>query len=77
MPSPRAIYGRQELVEIVVGGLLLFTGWILAFLMTIRIIVPDIPLSVLSYFTSVVGLGLSIHGFVTMFSARRKLGETE
>ncbi|MGC8983220.1 MAG: hypothetical protein ACP5KA_05695 [Desulfurococcaceae archaeon] len=72
MPSSKTIYGRQELVEIVVGGVLLFTGWILAFLMTIRVIAPDIYLSILSYFISIVGLGLSMHGFVTMFSARGK-----
>ncbi|MEL9999945.1 MAG: hypothetical protein QXH02_00720 [Desulfurococcaceae archaeon] len=67
----------KENLELLVGIALLFSGWLIIFLVVIRVFHienPDllIAISLLCYALSLAGLALTSHGLVTMFIIRRK-----
>lgn len=63
---------HREKLEIIIGSLLLLAGWITTLLMVIKVVPPSVPLSLLCYAISIIGLALSTHGIVSLFLPRRK-----
>jgi len=71
---------RDEIfLEIVLGAVLILAGFILSFLMVIKVIASSLFLSLFSYALSTAGLGLGItaaHGLVPK-KPKRRLNEHE
>ena len=66
-------------LEIVLGAVLILAGFILSFLMVIKVIASSLFLSLFSYALSTAGLGLGItaaHGLVPK-KPKRRLNEHE
>ncbi|MEM4481877.1 MAG: hypothetical protein QXK88_00810 [Desulfurococcaceae archaeon] len=70
MPSRMEKY--SEKLEIMIGSFMLFTGWFVTFLAVIRVIPSNIPLLLLCYALSIMGLALSIHGVVSLISTSKR-----
>lgn len=62
----------EESLYIFTGFLLVMGGWLLVFLMVIRIISPDMLLSLFAYAISLVGLVLGFYGLFTRLVTTRK-----
>ncbi|MEM0217991.1 MAG: hypothetical protein QW721_01625 [Desulfurococcaceae archaeon] len=67
----------KETLEILVGSTLLFSSWLIIFLVVIGIINPPTPeltilTSLLCYMFSVIGLALASHGVVVRVVAKKK-----
>jgi len=71
---------RDEIfLEIVLGAILILAGFILSFLMVIKVIASSLFLSLFSYALSTAGLGLGItaaHGLMPK-KPKRRLNEHE
>jgi hypothetical protein len=63
---------EKEVVEIVVGGLLLVVGFLMSFLMVIDIIEKSIILSILAFSLSLAGLTIGLYGIYGLVLSRRK-----
>lgn len=61
----------KEVYEILVGLLMLLVGFILPYLMVIRVIVPNLELSLFSYAISLIGLVLGLHGIYGLVASRK------
>lgn len=62
----------REIIEIIVGGLLLVAGFIISFFMVIDIIEKSIPLSIFAFSISFAGLLIGFHGIYGMVVMRRR-----
>ncbi len=58
----RAWHGSVKMI--VLGGTFLLTSWVLLLLLTIRFIIPSLPLALLAYAGSVAGLTIGVFGAV-------------
>jgi len=71
---------RDEIfLEIALGAILILAGFILSFLMVIKVIASDLFLSLFSYALSIAGLGLGVtaaHGLMPK-KPKKKLNEYE
>jgi hypothetical protein len=63
---------EKEVVEIVVGGLLLVVGFLMSFLMVIDIIEKSIILSILAFSLSLAGLTIGLYGIYGLVLSRRR-----
>lgn len=55
---------RGSVKLIILGGTFLLTSWFLLLLLTIRRLPPSLPLALLAYAGSVVGLAIGVFGTV-------------
>ncbi len=58
----RAWRGSVRLIAL--GGAVLFTSWLILLLLTIRLLPPSLPLSLVAYAGSVAGLAIGLFGAV-------------
>lgn len=77
MNNSRSYTYRKEELEIAVGTTLLFTSWLIIFLVVIEVIEPPSPelmilVSFLCYIASVVGLALASHGLVVRIIEKKR-----
>ena len=61
----------KEVYEILIGFCFMLIGFMLPFLMVIKIIESSIELSLFSYAISLIGLALGLHGIYGLMVARR------
>jgi cytochrome c biogenesis protein CcdA len=52
----------REVYEMLVGFTLVFTAFILSFMMVVGVLEKDIPLSLLAYSMSLAGIVVGLHG---------------
>ena len=62
---------------ILVGLVLLLIGFLLPFVMVLRLVEPTLPLGFVSYLASFMGLVIGLYGVVTIGVARRKKHDEE
>ena len=55
---------RGSVKLIVLGGSVLLTSWLFLLVLTIRLLPPSLPLSLLAYAGSVAGLAIGVFGAV-------------
>jgi hypothetical protein len=55
---------RGSVKLIVLGGSALLTSWLLLLALTIRLIIPSLPLALVAYAGSVAGLAIGVFGAV-------------
>jgi uncharacterized membrane protein len=65
----------KELVELVIGFLMLISGWMLSFLIVLEILPKNFILTLLAYALSLMGLALALHGFTGILMLRIKRGK--
>jgi len=63
---------EREVVEIVVGGLLLVVSFLVSFLMVIDVIEKSIILSILAFSLSLAGLTIGLYGIYGLVASRRR-----
>ena len=56
-----------KLSYIAVGGLFLFIGFLIPFLMVIRLIEPNLIILILTYIISIIGLVLGLYGVIEKY----------
>jgi hypothetical protein len=62
----------SSLQLILIGFVLLVIGFLLPFLMVLRLLEPTLPLNFIAYFASLFGLIIGVIGIVTYTQVRKK-----
>jgi len=62
---------EREVVEVIVGGLLLVVSFLISFLMVIDVIEKSIALSILAFSLSLAGLAIGLYGIYGLVISRR------
>lgn len=63
---------RALKIELIIGVIFVFTGWLLALLMVVYDIPYRIEISMLGYILSIMGLILSTYGIASMLSTKQR-----
>jgi hypothetical protein len=63
---------EKEVVEIVVGGVLLVVSFLISFFMVIDIVEKSIILSILAFSLSLAGLTIGLYGIYGLVLSRRR-----
>jgi fatty acid desaturase len=64
----------RDIIELIVGFLMLLSGWIISFLLVLDLIPREfyLPLALIAYTISIMGLALAVHGFTGWLVVRVK-----
>lgn len=63
---------RTEMLELIIGIILMFTGWIIVFLIVLGILPQNLLLTLLAYAISLLGLLLGSYGATVIIATRRR-----